>query len=196
MITNAGQGTIQRTDPDRCTISFERRLPARIERVWAALTVPAELTGWLADSSVDLRLGGTIIHDFDPDHDDLQVSGTILALDPPTALEYEWRFRGETESTLRYDLVADGEWTLLTLTHRLLGVDQAAGYGAGWHAHLAALDAVLAGSQPADWTTGFAAHLPTYKAVLEGQLFAPRRARRRDPIAATRCPEGPTPSIR
>jgi hypothetical protein len=42
---------------------------------------------------------------------------TILALDPPTTLEYEWRFKGETESILRHDLVADGEWTLLTLPH-------------------------------------------------------------------------------
>jgi uncharacterized protein YndB with AHSA1/START domain len=112
-------------------------------------------------------VGGRIVHDFDPGHDEARVSGTILALEPPTLLEYEWRFSGETESILRYDLVADGDGTLLTLTHRLLGVVQAAGYGAGWHAYLAALEAVLEGSEPADWATGFAQRLPAYKAALE-----------------------------
>ncbi len=118
-------------------------------------------------SSVDLRVGGRIVHDFDPDHDGARVSGTVLVLNPPTTLEYEWRFHGETGSILRYDLVADGDWTLLTLTHRSLGVDQAAGYGAGWHGHLDALEAVLTGIEPDDWATGFATHLPAYKAALE-----------------------------
>ena len=166
MTPNEGQGTIQRTNLDRCTIIFERRLAARIERVWAALTVPAEISSWLASSSVDLRVGGRIVHDFDPGQDAARVSGTILALEPPTLLEYEWRFSGETESILRYDLVADGEGTLLTLTHRLLGVVQAAGYGAGWDAYLDALGAVLEGLEPADWATGFAQRLPAYKAAL------------------------------
>ena len=167
MTTMAGEGTIERTDPDRCQITFERRLPAPIERVWAALTVPAELAGWLADSSVDLRVGGSIVHDFDPDDAASRVSGTILTLDPPKTLEYEWQFSGETRSILRYDLWADGEATLLTLTHRLLGVEQAAGYGAGWHAYLDALESFLVGSPPDDWATGFARCLPAYKAALE-----------------------------
>ena len=168
MNADADRGTIQRTDPDGCTITFERRLDARIERVWAALTVPAELAGWLADSSVDLRVGGRISHEFDPADDGQQVGGTILALDPPTTLGYEWRFRGETKSILRYELRADGDGTLLTLTHRLLGTDQAAGYGAGWHAYLTALAAFLAGIAPADWATEFAAHAPVYRAALDG----------------------------
>jgi uncharacterized protein YndB with AHSA1/START domain len=167
MTTVAGQGTILRTDPDRCLITFERRLPAQIERVWAALTVPAELAGWLADSSVDLRVGGRIVHAFDPEDAASRVTGTILTLNPPKTLEYEWRFVGETRSILRYDLRAAGDSTLLTLTHQLLGVEQAAGYGAGWHAYLDALEAALVGTPTDHWATDLARRLPAYKAALE-----------------------------
>lgn len=167
MSTNPARGKILRTDPDHCTLSFERRLAAPIERVWAALTDPAQLGGWLADSTVDLRIGGRIVHEFDPDDAGSQVEGTILLLDPPTTLEYEWRFSGEAESVLRYDLLADGQGTRLSLTHRLLGSNQAAGYGAGWHTYLDALDALLAGSAPGDWEAGFGALLPDYQAALK-----------------------------
>ena len=33
----------------------------------------------------------------------------------------------------------------ITLTHRMLGVGHAAGYGAGWHAHLDVLEAAMVG---------------------------------------------------
>jgi uncharacterized protein YndB with AHSA1/START domain len=166
MNTNPANGTILRTDPAHCTLSFERHFDAPIERVWAALTDPALLGGWLADSSIDLRVGGTIVHEFDPDDVGSRVDGTILVLDPPRTLEYEWRFLGETDSVLRYDLVADADGTRLTLTHRMLGTDQAAGYGAGWHTYLDALGALLAGSDAGDWGSGYAAELPYYMAAL------------------------------
>jgi uncharacterized protein YndB with AHSA1/START domain len=162
MIAEEPYGTITPEDSGHATIRFERRLPARIERVWAALTDPTELATWLAASSVDLRLGGAVEHIFDPDDASEQVRGTILEIEPMTRLEYEWHFPGEPESILGYDLAADGDETILTLTHRMLGLGQVSGYGAGWHTYLDALEAILSGREPADWDARFAAVRAAY----------------------------------
>jgi uncharacterized protein YndB with AHSA1/START domain len=158
-------GTITPVDAAHATIRFERRLSAPIGRVWAAITDQGQLATWLATSSVDLRAGGRVEHVFDPADPGGQVSGTILRIEPMTVLEYEWRFIGEPDSILRYDLVADGDATLMTLTHRLLGIDQVSGYGAGWHAYLDALAAVLARIEAPDWDTTFAAVRAAYPSV-------------------------------
>src|SRR4051794_36404325 len=52
-------GTLQRRDGEH-VLRFERRLSHPIDRVWAALTQPAGLVGWLAEADVDLREGGRI----------------------------------------------------------------------------------------------------------------------------------------
>ena len=156
-------GTITLDDGEHATIRFERRLPAPIERVWAAITDPGRLATWLAPSSVDLRAGGTVEHVFDPADPGGQVRGTILQIEPMALLEYEWRFPGEPDSVLRYDLVADGDTTVMTLTHRLLRVEQVSGYGAGWHAYLDALEAVVAGAPAPDWDARFAAVRVAYE---------------------------------
>lgn len=154
---SGGYGAISRDTANHARIRFERRIPAPIDRVWAVLTDPAELARWLAASSVDLRPGGLIEHDFHPGDAGSHVHGRILVLQPPTALEYEWRFVGEPDSIVRFDLQADGSDTVLTLTHRLLGIPRGAGYGAGWHAYLDALVAVASGRPTADWDARFAA---------------------------------------
>ncbi len=80
-------------------------------------------------------MGGTVEHRFDETEDGL-AHGRILRLEVPHLLEYEWRFPGEPDSAVCFELRAEGDRTVITLTHRMLGVGHAAGYGAGWHAHL------------------------------------------------------------
>jgi hypothetical protein len=48
-------------------------------------------------------------------------------------------------SVVRFELRAEGPGTLLVLEHTGVPADQAAGFGAGWHGHLDALAATLAG---------------------------------------------------
>lgn len=158
-------GTITPVDATHATVRFQRRLPAPIERVWTAITDPGQLATWLATTSLDLRAGGRVEHTFDQADPGGQVTGTILRIEPMTVLEYEWRFLGEPDSIIRYDLVADGDTTVMTLTHRLLGNDRASGYGAGWHAYLDALAAVLVGAEAPDWDTRFAELRPAYASV-------------------------------
>ena len=69
---------------------------------------------------------------------------------------------GEPDSVVCFELRADGDATVITLTHRMLGLGHAAGYGAGWHAHLDQLAAALAG-ESLSWDDRFAELIGDYQ---------------------------------
>jgi len=52
-------GTLETRD-GRHVLRYERRLAHPIDRVWAAVTEPGELRGWLADAEIDLVAGGQV----------------------------------------------------------------------------------------------------------------------------------------
>jgi uncharacterized protein YndB with AHSA1/START domain len=137
-------GTIVERDLQHATIKFERSLEADIAKTWRWLTEPDRLERWMAPTQIDVRVGGTVEHRFDETDDGL-ARGRILRVDVPHLLEYEWRFPGEPDSAVCFELRAEGDRTVITLTHRMLGVGHAAGYGAGWHAHLDVLEAAMVG---------------------------------------------------
>jgi uncharacterized protein YndB with AHSA1/START domain len=154
-------GAITRTDETHAVVCFERHLPADIHAVFAAITDPGQLQLWLCRSEVDARTGGYVQHWFGDGPAEI-CSGRVTAWQPPTLFEYEWRFPGEPDSVVRWDLSSDGEGTRLRLEHRLLGEKHAAGYGAGWHAHLDGLDAVVKGVAVPSWDDVFAAVRASY----------------------------------
>ena len=156
---NDAHGRVE-TEGDRARIVFERTLAAPVERVWELLATADGLTRWLADATIDLRPGGKIAIEFD---DDGAVDGEIIEVAVHSVLEYQWRFSGESDSVLRFELTAvDPATTHLRLDHRLLPANQAAGYGAGWHAHLDRLAALAAGGEPGVWEDLFRQFLPAY----------------------------------
>ena len=141
-------------------VEFERILDAAVDVVWALLTTPEGLRRWLAPAHIDLRFGGDVNIDFG---DDGVAGGEILDLVPHSVLEYRWRFTGEPDSVVRFELeIIDPGTTRLRLRHRMLPSDQAIGYGAGWHAHLDQLEAVAAGREPIESEGRFAQVLPRY----------------------------------
>jgi len=158
-------GHLQRESEGRTTVHFERVYDYRPDELWAALTEPEQLRGWLGEAEVDLRSGGKIVIRFG-DTDEEIAAGMIRELDPPRILEYEWTFPVETDSVLRLELEPRGNGTLLILDHRRLPAAAAAGYGAGWHAHLDRLEALLERGD-VDWDERFAALLPSYNAAAE-----------------------------
>src|SRR5579884_2974416 len=117
-------------------------------------------------AEIEPRAGGRLRIDFGND----VVTGDVLRFEPPALLEVEWRFAGEDESALRFELAADGDGTLLVLEHLALGDPHATGYGAGWHAHLDLLEALLAGRTPGSWDARFAELLPRYREVAAASL--------------------------
>jgi uncharacterized protein YndB with AHSA1/START domain len=127
------------TNDGRPMLRFERRLPHARERVWRAITEPAELAHWFpAEVEVDLRPGGTIKFVFP--HDGGTTAGEVTELDPPRLFEYSWE-----GAILRFELRAEGEACVLVFTHTFDGRDEAPKFAAGWHLCLDRLEAVLGG---------------------------------------------------
>jgi uncharacterized protein YndB with AHSA1/START domain len=130
------------------TLRFERRLAHSPEKVWKAITDPAELTHWFPQDVVGtfapgakLRfafrgerpvIDGEVIGDF---------TGEVLEFDPPRVLAYTW-----AGDTLRWTLTPDGDGCLLVFTDTFADHTKAARDGAGWHVCLEALDARLDGT--------------------------------------------------
>ena len=159
-MTDTGLGVLGSED-GRPTVEFERVLNAAIDTVWTMLTTEEGLEKWLAPASVNLRFGGTMDIDFG---EGAVVGGQIIDLIPGVALEYHWRFTGEPDSIVRFELeVLDPRTTRLRLRHRMLPPDQAVGYGAGWHAHLDQLEAALSHDDPFDWMERFTELMPEYE---------------------------------
>ena len=76
--------------PDR----LERRIEvgAPRERVWSALTAPAELLSWFPtrEAEVDLRVGGEMRFTWDGSADE----AVIDVLEPPSRFVFRWRPEG------------------------------------------------------------------------------------------------------
>ena len=146
-------------------IAFERRLGHPVEAVWAALTDPEGLAVWLGPGTLEPREGGQVsIRTGPADRPERQgvMSGRVLTWDPPRVLEHEWVQPGLEISVVRYELEADGDGTILKLTHRRSVAPVATGGRAGWHAYLDRLAAHLDGRPVPGWAERRAAVQDAY----------------------------------
>jgi uncharacterized protein YndB with AHSA1/START domain len=139
---------------DHAVLTFERRLPYPIDTVWSAITDPSERKQWMGETTIDARAGGAIDMvptgpAFPPEHK--RITGRILVWDPPHVFEHEWKQSIVEDSVVRYELVRDGDGTLLRLSHRGLSVPNATGFLPGTHAFLDRLEAHLAGQPLPNW---------------------------------------------
>jgi uncharacterized protein YndB with AHSA1/START domain len=124
----------QETVDGRPTLRLERRLDHSIERVWRAVTEPAELARWfVAEADWTPALG----EEFEADGE----RGAITELDPPRLLTWTWG--GERFS---FELTPDGDGCLLAFTH-VFDPDRGPGWqhAAGWDAYFDRLEAHLGG---------------------------------------------------
>ena len=132
-------GTVERTDDGRYVISFERRLAHPVERVWTALTDPAELIAWWGDADVDLREGGRFDVRWlntDEEGNTATMHATIAELEPQRLLVLD----GDIHGTLRWELSPDADGTLLSFRSTVdLEPEFLTRVPAGWHFHLDAL---------------------------------------------------------
>jgi uncharacterized protein YndB with AHSA1/START domain len=166
----AALGTFEEVDGKR-VLRFERRLDHPVGRVWAALTEPEQLAGWLAAADeLELVEGGRVVlrwlntanrdewerydvilpDDFDPEAEDI-VRGTVTAIEAPSVLELDTDRFG----TLRWELRDEGSGCVLTFTSGLpdeFPEEMAAQTLAGWHTHLDLLADALAGRPVVDWS--------------------------------------------
>jgi Activator of Hsp90 ATPase homolog 1-like protein len=84
------------------------------------------------------------------------IIGRILVWDPPRVLEHEWNQPLVEKGVVRYELVPEGDATILTFTHQGLSVPSAKGYISGTHAFLDRLTAHLDETDLPDWRQRYA----------------------------------------
>lgn len=110
-------------------LRLTRRLPASPERVFRALTEPADIARWWGPQlfttpaiELDLRVGGAYRFTMQPpDGDRFHLSGEFLDVSPPSRLAYTFRWDEPTpddrETAVTLTAEAVGEGTELTLRH-------------------------------------------------------------------------------
>ena len=131
------------------SLTLQRRLHARPEKVYAAWTDPEKIVRWFgrADlkpetmrAAIDARVGGRYCVSFDTESEYYEVGGVYREVMPNVRLVFSWAWHStpERESLVTVTLKPDGDGTLLTVHHAQL-FDEAAreGHERGW---LGALD--------------------------------------------------------
>src|SRR3712207_4777271 len=93
------------TEEGRPTLRLERRLAHPIERVWRAVTDPAELEQWFVAPVPWTPAPGETFESFGQ-------SGAITELEPPRVVAWSWG-----DERFRIELWPDGDGCLLTFTH-------------------------------------------------------------------------------
>jgi uncharacterized protein YndB with AHSA1/START domain len=124
---------------ERATVTFERTYAQPRSVVWRALTDPGHVSAWLDSATIDLRVGGS----FDISFDDGEMHGVIDELEPERVLAYSWHDGRDDVSHVRWELSDQDAGTRMTLVHRRLAREAAAGFAAGWHHHLERMARVL-----------------------------------------------------
>jgi uncharacterized protein YndB with AHSA1/START domain len=135
----------------RPALRFERRYRHPIERVWRAVTDPSEMAVWFPSDVIGERAPGAPLRFDDANQqaeadaagearraDGPEWTGRVVAFDPPTVFSFTWG-----SELLRLELHPEDDGTRLVFTQLLSHRSVAARNGAGWHACLQALDALL-----------------------------------------------------
>ena len=128
-------------DGEKWTLVLLRELRHSPDKVWRALTDPAQLREWAPfDADVSLGTVGATVKLTTVGAPALRVTETtVTRADAPSALEYNW---GGFD--MRWELEASGGGTLLTLwtniDRRFISMG-----AAGWHIAFDVLDQYLAG---------------------------------------------------
>jgi uncharacterized protein YndB with AHSA1/START domain len=114
-------------------IEHDETYPHPPERVWRALTDPAELGVWLMPSDFAARAGHTFTFDARPSLG--LIDGEVLEVEPPRLLRCRWSgVFGQTVVTFTLTPVPGG--TRLRVTHAGWdgeGLSHRDGFDPGWH---------------------------------------------------------------
>ncbi|MEV4177586.1 SRPBCC domain-containing protein [Nonomuraea sp. NPDC049709] len=125
-------GTLETID-GRPALRFERTLPFPIERVWRAVSVPAELEKWFPAAADWTPAPGETF-------EAAGATGEVTEVDPPHRLA--WTFAGQLYS---FDLSPHEDGCRLVFIHVVDDRDLSAQTATGWEAYFSRLEPHLAG---------------------------------------------------
>jgi uncharacterized protein YndB with AHSA1/START domain len=161
-MTTTDLGTVTTRD-GVSELRYERRLAHPVERVWAAVTEPAEMIRWWCDADVDPNEGGKVELRWVNAKDGgvaTVARGVVTAWDAPRVVEYDTDVHGR----LRFELSPDGPVTLLVFTVTIeIPADALLKNLAGWHVHLEHLEHTLGGQPDIDWPHWYRDHFPRWQ---------------------------------
>jgi uncharacterized protein YndB with AHSA1/START domain len=132
--------------PSTAPIVASVRIAAPPGVVFGYFTDRALITRWLAEeATLDARPGGGLALDVAGN----PVRGEFVEVDAPHRVVFTWGVEGEAgmppgSTTVEVVLAADGEDTVVTLTHRGLAGDFRRSHEEGWNQRLGALAPVAA----------------------------------------------------
>jgi uncharacterized protein YndB with AHSA1/START domain len=138
--TPAGRVAAER-DGARWALVFVRELAHPLQRVWSALTDPAELRGWAPfDADRDLGTTGPAILTMAGGDGSERSHVTVRRVEPPRLLEYTW-----DQDLLRWELEPTEGGTRLTLRHTVEDPGWIPRVASGWHICLDVAELMLSG---------------------------------------------------
>ena len=130
--------------PDNDVVTLEIFIAAPRERIFQAITDPAQASKWWGRKDqyyfnhfdMDVRVGGKWSSTgTSPKNGDLAVHGEFLEVDPPRRLAYTWNSSWmEALTKVLWELDSQDNGTLVRLTHSGFAgnLDQAKGHSIGW----------------------------------------------------------------
>lgn len=125
---------------DQWALVFVRELDHAPDKVWAAITEPAQLSKWApytADRALD-SVGEVTLTMVDG-AESVDLPASLTRAHPPVALEYNWG-----EDRLRWELAPTATGTRLTLRHTVNDPAMIPKIAAGWHLCVEVADRMLA----------------------------------------------------
>lgn len=136
------------------SLTIRRHFKAPPDKVFRAWTEPDKLTRWFGPQTIeivraetDLRPGGRwVIVGRSPDGEEHHVSGVYreLVADQRLVFTWAWRSTPERQSLVTIDIRADGDGSMLTLTHEQFFDEPARDrHQVGWTASLDKLERAL-----------------------------------------------------
>ena len=128
-------------------------IDATPEAVWEFLVDPDKATRWMGQTATfEARPGGVYRCEVVPGH---TAVGEFVELDPPHRLVQTWGWdpggRGEIDpgsTRIEYELVANGDATILRFRHELPTAKAAESHGHGWDHYFERLVVAAAGGDP------------------------------------------------
>jgi uncharacterized protein YndB with AHSA1/START domain len=142
------EGTYLEID-DRPAVRFERIYRHPVDRVWQAITDPAEMRNWFPSPDVHIETeAATITLGGDPYSPEAKTT-RILTWDPPHRFAFEW----ETDE-LHFTLSEHDDGCRLELVNLLSTPGAGARNSAGWEICLGHLDRVVDGTWRSSPTDG------------------------------------------